>query len=111
MKAALGACAEYRATGPVKERFAATTWGQHMSVLPRFYRWAMAEGYAQAGPFTYRTARALSAGTGREVRVNLAVRTTAGHRNGLPARRSARDQDYLRCVRTASCPPDQEHAI
>jgi site-specific recombinase XerD len=76
LKAALGAYAEHRATGPVKERFAATTWGQHMSVLSLFYRWAMAEGYAQAEPFTYRTARALFAGTGREVRVNLAVRRT-----------------------------------
>ena len=44
-----------------------------------FYRWALAEGHAQAEPFTYRTARALFASTGattagREVRVNLAVR-------------------------------------
>jgi integrase len=76
LKAALGAYAEYRATGPAKERFAATTWGRHVSVLSLFYRWAMAEGYAQAEPFSYRTARALFAGTGREVRVNLAVRRT-----------------------------------
>ena len=41
-----------------------------------FYRWAMDEGHAQAEPFTYRAARALFAGTGREVRVNLAVRRT-----------------------------------
>ena len=47
-----------------------------MSILSLFYRWAMAEGYAAAEPFTYRTARALFAGTGREVRVNLAVRRT-----------------------------------
>ena len=47
-----------------------------MSVLSLFYRWAMDEGHAQAEPFTYRTARALFAGTGREVRVNLAVRRT-----------------------------------
>src|SRR6266498_4555156 len=45
-----------------------------MSILSLFYRWAMAEGYAPAEPFTYRSARALFAGTGREVRVNLAVR-------------------------------------
>ncbi|GAA3516920.1 site-specific recombinase XerD [Streptosporangium album] len=76
LKYALGKYAEYRAAGPVKERFAATTWGQHMSVLSLFYRWAIAEGYAEAEPFTYRTARALFAGTGREVRVNLAVRRT-----------------------------------
>ena len=60
----------------MKERFAASTWGQHMSILSLFYRWAMEEGHAEAEPFTYRTARALFAGTGREVRVNLAVRRT-----------------------------------
>jgi site-specific recombinase XerD len=74
LKHALGKYAEHRATGPQSERFAATTWGQHMSVLSLFYRWAIAEGHAQAEPFTYRAARALFAGTGREVRVNLAVR-------------------------------------
>ena len=47
-----------------------------MSILSLFYRWAIDEGHAQAEPFTYRTARALFAGTGREVRVNLAVRRT-----------------------------------
>ncbi|MGD9960480.1 tyrosine-type recombinase/integrase [Nocardioides sp.] len=76
LKYALGKYAEHRATGPMAERFAATTWGRHMSVLSLFYRWAIAEGHAEAEPFTYRTARALFAGTGREVRVNLAVRRT-----------------------------------
>jgi site-specific recombinase XerD len=76
LKFALGKYAEYRAAGPVRERFAATTWGRHMSVLSLFYRWAMAEGFAEAEPFTYRSARALFAGTAREVRVNLAVRRT-----------------------------------
>jgi site-specific recombinase XerD len=76
LKYALGKYAEYRATGPARERFAATTWGQHMSVLSLFYRWAIAEGHSEAEPFTYRTARALFAGRGREVRVNLAVRRT-----------------------------------
>ena len=47
-----------------------------MSVLSVFYRWAIAENYATAQPFTYRTARALFAGTGREVKVNLAIRRT-----------------------------------
>ena len=74
LKYALGKYAEHRATGPMAVRFAASTWGQHMSVLSLFYRWAMAEGHAEAEPFTYRAARALFAGTGREVRVNLAVR-------------------------------------
>ena len=41
-----------------------------------FYRWAIDEGYAAAEPFSYRSARAVFAGTGREVRVNLAVRRT-----------------------------------
>lgn len=76
LKAALGKYAEYRAAGPPERRFAATTWGRHMSVLSLFYRWAMDEGYAQAEPFTYRMARALFAGTGRTARVNLAVRRT-----------------------------------
>lgn len=74
LKQALGRYAEHRAAGPVDQRFAASTWGQHMSVLSLFYRWAMAEGHAPAEPFSYRTARLLFDGTGREVRVNLAVR-------------------------------------
>lgn len=76
LKYALSKYAEHRATGPVAARFAATTWGRHMSVLSLFYRWAIAEGHAEAEPFTYRTARARFAGAGREVRVNLAVRRT-----------------------------------
>jgi integrase len=76
LKLGLSRYAEHRATGPFKQRFAATTWSQHMSILSLFYRWAMEEGHAQAEPFTYRTARALFHGTGREVRVNLAVRRT-----------------------------------
>jgi len=76
LKQALGKYAEHRAAGPPAERLAATTWAQHMSVLSLFYRWAIEEGHAQAEPFTYRTARALFNGTGREVKVNLAVRRT-----------------------------------
>ncbi len=76
LKLGLSGYAEHRATGPLKQRFAATTWGQHMSILSMFYRWALEEGHAQAEPFTYKTARALFHGTGREVRVNLAVRRT-----------------------------------
>ncbi|MEV6228043.1 site-specific integrase [Saccharopolyspora shandongensis] len=76
LKAALSRYAEHRAAGPLKARFAATTWGQHMSILSLFYRWAIAEDHAEAEPFTYRAARALFAGTGREVKVNLAVRRT-----------------------------------
>ncbi|MFJ2202834.1 site-specific integrase [Streptomyces violaceusniger] len=76
LKAGLSRYAEHRAAGSLKARFAATTWGQHMSILSLFYRWAINEGYATAEPFTYRAARALFAGTGREVKVNLAVRRT-----------------------------------
>lgn len=76
LKLGLSRYAEHRATGPLKKRFAATTWGQHMSILSLFYRWAMEEGHAEAEPFTYRKARALFHGTGREVRVNLAMRRT-----------------------------------
>ncbi len=76
LKAGLSRYAEHRAAGPARSRFAATTWGQHMSILSLFYRWAMEEGFASAEPFTYRSARAVFAGTGREVRVNLAVRRT-----------------------------------
>jgi hypothetical protein len=36
----------------------------------------MDEGYAVAEPFTFKVARALFDGAGREVRVNLAVRRT-----------------------------------
>jgi site-specific recombinase XerD len=57
LKGALSRYAEHRATGPVEQRFAATTWGRHMSVLSVFYRWAIAENYATAQPFTWRPHR------------------------------------------------------
>ena len=76
LKQALGKYAGHRAAGPVAERLAATTWARHMSILSLFYRWAIGESLAEAEPLTYRTARALFNGTGREVRVNLAVRRT-----------------------------------
>jgi Phage integrase, N-terminal SAM-like domain len=76
LKAGLSRYAEHRATGPLARRFAATTWSQHMSILSLFYRWAIDEGFATAEPFTYRSARATFAGTGRDGRVNLAVRRT-----------------------------------
>ncbi|RZL77281.1 MAG: site-specific integrase [Rhodococcus sp. (in: high G+C Gram-positive bacteria)] len=75
LKHSLGKYAEYRATGPTARRFAATTWGRHVSVLSLFYRWALEEGHAQAEPFTYRLGRSLFTGGG-QVRVNLAVRRT-----------------------------------
>lgn len=33
LKDVLGACAEYRAAGPLEARFAASTWGQAMSIV------------------------------------------------------------------------------
>ncbi len=76
LKSALSGYAEYRAAGPLERRLAASTWNQHVSVLASFYRWAVAEGHAQAEPFTYRAARGMlaAAGRGREVRVNAAIR-------------------------------------
>jgi len=74
LRAALSAYAEYRATGPLQRRFSATTWNQHVSVLASFYRWALAEGHAQAEPFSYRIARGMFAGRGGEVRVNRSTR-------------------------------------
>ncbi len=74
LKQALGKYAGHRAAGPAA--LAATTWAQHMSILSLFCRWAVGEGHAGAEPFTYRTARALFNGAGREVKVNLAVRRT-----------------------------------
>ena len=76
LKSGLSRYAEHRAAGPVKARFAATTWGQHVSILSLFYRWAIAEGCAPASRSPTRWSRAVFAGTGREVRVNLAVRRT-----------------------------------
>lgn len=38
LKLALSRYAEHRAAGPVRQRFSATTWGQHMSILSMFYR-------------------------------------------------------------------------
>ena len=76
LKAGLSRYAEHRAAGPAEARFAPTTWGRHMSILSSFYRWAIAEGHAGAEPFTYRSARALFAGTSREMQVNLAIRRT-----------------------------------
>jgi integrase len=76
LKAALSTYAEYRSCGPVAARFEATTWNQHMSILGSFYRWAVAEGCAQAEPFTYRTAMVMFADQRAARQVNQAVRRT-----------------------------------
>ena len=74
LRQALGAYSEFRGSGAAGQRFAASTWNRHVSVLSVFYRWAITEGHAAAEPFTYKTARALFDGTSREVMVNLASR-------------------------------------
>src|SRR6266702_3082812 len=74
LRAALSAYAEYRATGPLRRRFSAATWNQHVSVLASLYRWALAEGHAQAEPFSYRIARGMFAGRGGEIWVNRSAR-------------------------------------
>jgi site-specific recombinase XerD len=76
LRAGLSAYCEYRASGPLGSRFEATTWNQHMSIVSSFYRWAVAEGYARAEPFTYRVATVSYAEQVRQRRVNMAVRRT-----------------------------------
>ena len=76
LRAALSGYAEYRANGPAERRFSAATWNRHVNVLASFYRWAIAEGDAQAQPFSYRAGRAMFAGITREVPVNQACRRT-----------------------------------
>ena len=103
LKAALGKYAGHRAAGQVKERFAATTWGRHMSILSLFYRWAMEEGHAEAEPFTYRAARAPISGFYLSLAPSLAAQMLAGPAVGrpgdLPARRDrGRGPDPFRGV-------------
>ncbi|OLZ50292.1 integrase [Amycolatopsis keratiniphila subsp. nogabecina] len=74
LKDALSAYAVHRACGPIDARFEVTTWDRHVSVLSSFYRWAVAEGHAQAEPFTYVQARTLYGDQVRDRQINLAVR-------------------------------------
>jgi len=53
LRAALGAYAGYRLSGPLTARWSASTWNLHMAVLASFYQWAMAERYCAAVPFTF----------------------------------------------------------
>jgi integrase len=76
LKAILGVYAGYRADGPHRARFAATTWNRHMSVLSCFYQWAVAEGHAGAVPFSYAQALVRYGDVVREAHVNLARRRT-----------------------------------
>lgn len=74
LKAALGSYAVHRSWGPVEARFEATTWNRHVSILASFYRWAVAEGFAVAEPFTYRQARSFYADQVESRPVNQAIR-------------------------------------
>jgi site-specific recombinase XerD len=76
LRSGLSSYAVHRACGPVKDRFEATTWNQHMSILSSFYRWAVAEGYAAAEPFTFKQAQVRYADQVRGRQVNLATRRT-----------------------------------
>lgn len=76
LRAVLGAYAAYRADGPERARFAATTWNRHVSVLSCFYQWAVAEGHARAVPFSYAQAQVRYGNVVREAQVNLARRRT-----------------------------------
>jgi integrase len=74
LRSALSSYAAHRSAGPTAARFEAATWNQHVSVLSGFYRWASAEGYAQAEPFTYRSALTAYADHVERRLVNAAIR-------------------------------------
>jgi hypothetical protein len=79
LKDALSAYAVHRACGPLEARFEVSTWDRHLSVLSSFYRWAVAQGHAQAEPFTYAQARTLYGDQLRNRQINLAVRRPKAH--------------------------------
>ncbi|MCJ0869587.1 site-specific integrase [Streptomyces sp. AP-93] len=77
LKAVLGSYSVYRARGPIKHRFAASTWNQNIGILAGFYKWAVGEGLAEAEPFTYRQGVSTFAGHMRKGLVNQARRRQA----------------------------------
>ncbi|MEV6123781.1 site-specific integrase [Streptomyces sp. NPDC052077] len=80
LKALLSAYSVHRARGPLKARFRASTWNQHMAMLGKFYAWAINNGYATAVPFTYDYATGLFESQMSEMKVNQARRRQAkGH--------------------------------
>lgn len=80
LKALLSAYSVHRARGPLKARFRASTWNQHMAMLGKFYSWATNNSYASALPFTYDHATGLFEGQMKEMKVNQARRRQAkGH--------------------------------
>jgi hypothetical protein len=76
LRRGLSAYAVHRACGPLKERFAASTWNQHMSILSLFYGWAEDEELTTAVPFTYKQAVTAYGDQVRLQSVNLSKRRT-----------------------------------
>jgi site-specific recombinase XerD len=53
LRSALSLYAEYRLSGPLEERWSPASWNLAVRTLAGFYRWAEAEGYAAAVPFSF----------------------------------------------------------
>lgn len=53
LKAALGLYADFQLSGKRKKRWENSTWDLNIAAISKFYKWAVAENYAQAAPFTY----------------------------------------------------------
>ncbi|WP_073503104.1 site-specific integrase [Actinacidiphila paucisporea] len=70
--AALGTYADRRLSGPLDERLASSSWELQVTVLSRFYAWAVEEGLASAVPFTVGTGIRMVEGRLVETGRNLA---------------------------------------
>lgn len=53
LRGALSLHAECHLSGTLEDRWSPATWNLHVSVLSRFYRWAIDSGYSVDEPFTY----------------------------------------------------------
>ncbi|MET9454583.1 site-specific integrase [Streptomyces canus] len=70
--AALGTYAGRRLSGPLDERLASSSWELQVTALSQFYNWAVAEGLAQAVPFTQAVGVRMVAGRRVDTGRNLA---------------------------------------
>lgn len=70
--AALGTYADRRLSGPLDERLKSSSWELQVTALSQFYDWAVAEGLAQAVPFTQAVGVRMVDGRLVEVGRNLA---------------------------------------
>lgn len=77
LRAALAGFAEFRLSGPFKERWDVATWNQNVNTVARFYDWAVDEGYCAAVPFTYSTVHRYTEAGLAKVRRNNATRRRA----------------------------------